>query len=71
MTPYVPSMTLPIAIRGSCSAVGSSGALMRFLWAPVRISKIEIIGRNRTNRNSRKKNSPIEPMNIAQSQTVP
>src|SRR2546430_2395478 len=51
------------------STVGSSA----IGWASgtsVRISKIEIIGRNRTKRNKRKRKSPIEPMNIDQSQRV-
>src|ERR1051325_4593033 len=37
----------------------------------VRISKIEIIGRKRRKRASRKRKRPIEPMYIAQSQIVP
>ena len=36
----------------------------------VRISKIEIIGRKRMNRNSSARNSPIVPTNVAQSQNV-
>src|SRR3977135_907126 len=36
----------------------------------VRISKIEIIGRKRINRNSNAKKKPIVPMNIAQSHCV-
>ena len=36
----------------------------------MRISKIEIIGRNRINRNSSVKKKPIVPTNIDQSQTV-
>ena len=35
-----------------------------------RISKIEIIGRKRRNRNSRARNSPIVPANVDQSQNV-
>src|SRR5438067_1777090 len=36
----------------------------------VRISKIEIIGRNRRNRNSSDRNNPIVPTNVAQSHRV-
>ena len=36
----------------------------------VRISKIEIIGRKRMNRNSSVRNRPIVPMNVDQSQNV-
>src|SRR5215475_82999 len=36
----------------------------------VRISKMEIIGRTRTNRNSSVTNRPIVPMNVDQSQNV-
>jgi len=36
----------------------------------VRISKIEIIGRNRMNRKSRATNNPIVPMKVDQSQNV-
>src|SRR6185436_6465349 len=35
-----------------------------------RISKIEIIGRNRMNRKNSVRNSPIVPMNVIQSQIV-
>ena len=36
----------------------------------VRISKIEIIGRNRMNRKSRARNNPMVPMKVDQSQNV-
>jgi len=36
----------------------------------VRISKIEIMGRNRMNRKSRARNNPIVPMKVDQSQNV-
>ena len=36
----------------------------------VRISKIEIIGRKRRNKNSKVKKNPIVPMNIPQSHIV-
>ena len=45
----------------SCSF--ASGAI-------VRISKIEIIGRNRMNRKNSVTNIPIVPMNVIQSQIV-
>ena len=35
-----------------------------------RISAIEIIGRNRTNRNNSVRNKPIVPMKVLQSQIV-
>src|SRR6266849_2491282 len=47
-----------------CPAVCAAGSI-------VRISKMEIIGRNLMKRNSRKMNRPIEPMNIDQSHFVP
>src|SRR6266566_3518014 len=37
----------------------------------VRISKIEIIGKKRMNRNTRERKSPIVPIKVAQSHTVP
>jgi hypothetical protein len=36
----------------------------------MRISDIEIIGKKRTNRNKRQRNSPMEPNKVAQSQKV-
>ncbi len=43
------------------SATSASGKI-------VRISKIEIIGRKRMNRNNKVKKNPIVPMNMVQSQ---
>ena len=64
MTPYVPTMTLPMAIYASCGAASSASenSLPCDCGTSVRISKIEIIGRNRMNRKSRKKKNPIVPM---------
>ena len=47
----------------SSSSTFASGSI-------VRISKIEIIGRKRRNRNSSVRNSPIVPTNVDQSQNV-
>ena len=43
----------------------------RQVMTAVRITKIEIIGRKRMNRNSRLEKRPMVPRNVAQSHTVP
>ena len=55
-----------VRVRHQCpsdSLIFASGAI-------VRISKIEIIGRNRMNRKNSVRNIPIVPMNVIQSQIV-
>ena len=57
---------LPVMVmnwRGCVHTYSSTSASGRI----VRISKMEIIGRNRINKNRRVKKKPIVPMNIAQS----
>src|ERR1043165_3485736 len=55
-----PCLCVSVAFYSSTSAAGRI----------VRISKIEIIGRKRMNRNNSAKKNPIVPINIAQSHCV-
>src|SRR5262245_5995018 len=52
-----------LAVHATSSLTSASGT-------SVRISKIEIIGNRRTNRNNNDTKSPIVPMNVDQSQNV-
>src|SRR5678809_471557 len=60
--PLAPSLFFAHSTFGY-SSTSASGKI-------VRISKIEIIGRNRMNKNSNVKKKPIEPVYIAQSHCV-
>ena len=57
----------PFPIEEAWEAIGHHDGRLSFI---VLISKIEIIGRNRTNMKNRKTKRPIVPMNVIQSQMV-